>query len=95
MTRSPSTFQVWSLRVDVQVVDFCGNALDAAELVAITALKHAHRPEVTVSGTEVTIHPVTHREPVPLPVHHIPIATTFALLEDGASALIDPSLQVS
>eukprot|EP00188_Purpureofilum_apyrenoidigerum_P000304 Plantae.Rhodophyta-Purpureofilum_apyrenoidigerum.ctg11251.p1 GENE.Plantae.Rhodophyta-Purpureofilum_apyrenoidigerum.ctg11251~~Plantae.Rhodophyta-Purpureofilum_apyrenoidigerum.ctg11251.p1 ORF type:complete len:428 (-),score=67.49 Plantae.Rhodophyta-Purpureofilum_apyrenoidigerum.ctg11251:221-1504(-) len=84
---------VWSLKVNVQVIDHCGNALDAAEIAALSALKNTRRPEVTISGTEVTIHPVTHREPIPIPVHHVPVSVSFGLFDNGAAALIDPSLQ--
>ena len=32
--------QVWSVRVDVHVLDHCGNITDCATVAAITALKH-------------------------------------------------------
>lgn len=65
-----------------------------AQIAAIAALKHARRPDFTISGREVTIHPVTHREAVPLQINFMPIMTTFALFDSGAVVLIDPSAQV-
>lgn len=32
--------QVWSIRVDLHVLDYCGNIIDSATIAAITALKH-------------------------------------------------------
>ncbi|KAJ8906256.1 hypothetical protein NDN08_002749 [Rhodosorus marinus] len=84
---------VWSLKVVITILDHCGNVSDVAQIAAIAALKHARRPDFTVSGKEVTIHPVTHREPIPLPINFMPIMTTFALFDSGAVVLIDPSAQ--
>jgi exosome complex component RRP45 len=36
--------RVWSIRVDVKVLDLNGNAIDAASLAAIAALHHYRRP---------------------------------------------------
>jgi exosome complex component RRP45 len=46
---------VWSIRVDVHVLDMDGNLTDAASIAAITALLHFRRPDVTVIGEEVTV----------------------------------------
>eukprot|EP00189_Rhodosorus_marinus_P008284 CAMPEP_0184753438 /NCGR_PEP_ID=MMETSP0315-20130426/44102_1 /TAXON_ID=101924 /ORGANISM="Rhodosorus marinus, Strain UTEX LB 2760" /LENGTH=412 /DNA_ID=CAMNT_0027232813 /DNA_START=584 /DNA_END=1822 /DNA_ORIENTATION=+ len=82
---------VWSLKVVITILDHCGNVSDVAQVAAIAALKHARRPDFTISGKEVTIHPVTHREAVPLPINFMPIMTTFALFDSGAVVVIDPS----
>lgn len=85
--------QVWAVRVDVHVLDYDGNMLDAASIAAITALLHFRRPDTTVVGEEVTIHTLTSRNPVPLSIHHIPICCTFALLgPDGDLCIMDPTL---
>lgn len=47
--------QVWSVRVDVHLLDHAGNALDCACLAAVTALRHFRKPDVTVVGDEVTV----------------------------------------
>ncbi|CAI8023434.1 Exosome complex component RRP45 [Geodia barretti] len=47
--------KVWSLRVDIHVLDQCGNITDCATVAAIAALKHFRRPDVTVIGEEATI----------------------------------------
>lgn len=78
------TFQVWSLRVDVHILDNNGNLADAASLSALAALLAFRRPEVTLEagaegeGQKVVVHDVDVREPLPLSIHHTPLAITFA-----------------
>ncbi len=49
--------KVWSLRVDIHVLDHCGNLTDVCCLAALGALMAFRRPEVSVtadgSGSEV------------------------------------------
>ncbi|KEG06061.1 putative ribosomal RNA processing protein 45, partial [Trypanosoma grayi] len=61
--------RVWSLRVDVVVLNDDGNAADAAAWAAVAVLLHYRRPEVTVRGDTVTLHAPHEREPVPLALH--------------------------
>jgi len=42
-------------------------------------------------GQEVTIHPPETREPLPLIIHHLPVAITFAFFNEGNISVIDPS----
>lgn len=70
--------KVWSVRCDVHVLDHEGNVVDCAVLAAITALHAFRRPDVTVVGDAVTVHSMEDKQPVPLAVHHVPLAFTFA-----------------
>ncbi|CAB4026742.1 Exosome complex component RRP45, partial [Paramuricea clavata] len=83
--------KVWSIRVDVTVLDDGGNIIDCASIATITALSHFRRPDVSVSGEDVTIYSIEERDPVPLSVHHIPIYVTFAFYDNGALLLVDPT----
>ncbi|CAG8454970.1 2897_t:CDS:2 [Ambispora gerdemannii] len=85
--------KVWTIRVDIHFLEHDGNIIDAACIAALTALSHFRRPEVTLVGTDVTIHPVEQRNPVPLSVHHMPICVTFAFFDNGEILVVDPSLQ--
>lgn len=86
--------KVWSLRVDMHVLDDNGNVLDCAHLAAISALLHFRRPEVTIGeGGRVTVHTLQDREPVPLSIHHIPVCISFAFFEDGTVCCVDPSIK--
>lgn len=74
--------QVWSIRCDLHIVDHGGNLVDVASIAAVGALLHFRRPDVSVAGEKVTIHPIADRVPVPLSVHHVPICVSFAIFTD-------------
>ena len=82
--------QVWSIRVEVTVIDHDGNLTDACGIATLTALLHFRRPEVTIVGDRITIHPETEREPIPLNIQHVPVIVTFAIMKNGA-LLADPT----
>ncbi|XP_050415168.1 exosome complex component RRP45 [Patella vulgata] len=82
--------KVWTIRIDIHVLNQEGNILDCASIAAITALVHFRRPDVTVSGEDVTIHDLDDRDPVPLSVHHMPICVSFAFFDQGKFLLVDP-----
>jgi exosome complex RNA-binding protein Rrp42 (RNase PH superfamily) len=87
----------WALRVDVTVLDHGGNLVDACVLAALAACMAYRRPDVTVGGEAggvgaggaggeplgdlVVVHSREQREPLPLTIHHHPIAVTWALFK--------------
>nr|XP_037287741.1 LOW QUALITY PROTEIN: exosome complex component RRP45-like [Rhipicephalus microplus] len=83
--------KVWALRVDAQVLNHQGNIVECAGIATIGALMHFRRPDVTVIGTEVTVHNPRDREPVPLHLHHYPFLVCFAFYDDGKTVLTDPT----
>ncbi|KAK2169776.1 hypothetical protein LSH36_7g16089 [Paralvinella palmiformis] len=83
--------KVWQIRCDIHILNHDGNLLDCASVAAIAALAHFRRPDVTVSGEEVTIHSLEDRDPIPLSVHHMPLCVTFAFYKQGKFLLVDPS----
>ncbi|GAX79778.1 hypothetical protein CEUSTIGMA_g7218.t1 [Chlamydomonas eustigma] len=89
--------KVWALRVDCHVLDHGGNLVDACCLAALAALMAFRKPEVTVGGhggsTEIKVHAAEEKEPLPLTIHHLPIAVTFGFFEDGNTLVVDPSLK--
>eukprot|EP01137_Pigoraptor_chileana_P035034 Opistho-2@28470 len=74
---------VWSLRIDIHALDDGGNLLDATHLAAIAALCHFRRPEVSVVGGQASVYAEHERDPVPLAMHHVPLAVTIGFLEEG------------
>uniref|UniRef100_A0A2P2KMU3 Protein ECERIFERUM 7 n=2 Tax=Rhizophora mucronata TaxID=61149 RepID=A0A2P2KMU3_RHIMU len=85
---------VWAIRIDLHILDNGGNLVDAANIAALAALLTFRRPECTLGGEdgqEVTIHPPEVREPLPLIVHHLPIAVTFAFFSSQHMMVIDPT----
>ncbi|CAI7802515.1 unnamed protein product [Closterium sp. NIES-54] len=86
----------WALRLDIRVMDNDGNLVDACCLAAVAALLAFRRPEVTVGGDDgmqVVVHSVEERDPIPLTVHNLPLAVTFAFFNDGNDVVMDPSFK--
>ncbi|GBG28502.1 Exosome complex component RRP45 [Hondaea fermentalgiana] len=71
--------KVWCIQVDVSIINDAGNIADCGCLAAFGALCHYRRPDVSVVGNTVKIFDLEDREPVPLSVHHTPLAISFAL----------------
>ncbi|VFQ63994.1 unnamed protein product [Cuscuta campestris] len=85
---------VWSIRIDLQILDNGGNLVDAANIAALAALSTFRRPNCTVGGEdkqEVTLHPPEVAEPLPLIIHHMPIAVTFAFIGGENVVVVDPT----
>ncbi|KAJ6807994.1 exosome complex component RRP45A-like [Iris pallida] len=85
---------VWAVRVDLHILDNGGNLIDAANIAALAALLTFRRPECTVggeNGQDVIVHEPEVREPLPLIIHHLPVAVTFAFFGEGNITVIDPS----
>jgi len=85
---------VWQLRCDVTVLNAAGNLSDACNLAAVSALRHFHRPDVTVEEDgRVSIHTFAEMEPIPTYMKKIPVCLTFAFFmeEDTYYTLLDPT----
>ncbi|CAN6244638.1 unnamed protein product [Urochloa humidicola] len=85
---------VWSVRVDLHILDNGGNLIDAANIAALAALSTFRRPECTVGGDDgqqVIVHDPEVRDPIPLTIHHMPIAVTFAYFGEGNIVIVDPT----
>lgn len=68
----------WAVRADVHFLDCDGGFIDASCLAVMTALLHFKKPDISVLGDRITVHPVDEREPVSLGILHIPICVTFS-----------------
>ncbi|XP_050237809.1 exosome complex component RRP45A-like [Mercurialis annua] len=85
---------VWAIRIDLHILDNGGNLVDAANVAALAALLTFRRPECTLGGEDgqqVTVHPPEVKEPLPLIVHHLPIAVTFAFFSSEHIMVVDPT----
>ena len=85
--------RVWSLRVDVLVVDDNGNLVDAASIAALSALLRYRRPDASISGGVVSLHSMDERQPIALHLHRLPLCTTFALFDGGQLWVVDPTVE--
>ncbi|GLT46472.1 hypothetical protein SLA2020_202200 [Shorea laevis] len=85
---------VWAIRIDLHILDNGGNLVDASNIAALSALLTFRRPECSLAGEDgqqVIVHPPEVREPLPLTVHHLPIAITFGFFNDESILVIDPT----
>lgn len=71
--------RVWSIDAEVIIWNNDGNIHDVAQWAVMAALQHVRRPELTIRGDEVVLHPPHERDPVPLSLHHVPLSFTFAV----------------
>lgn len=83
--------KVWSVRCDIHIIDHGGNLLDCASIATIAALLHFRRPVTSVVDNKVIVLPIEDKEPLPLSIHHIPVAISFAIFEDGQIIIVDPN----
>ncbi|XP_065879020.1 exosome complex component RRP45A-like [Euphorbia lathyris] len=85
---------VWAIRIDLHILDNGGNLVDTANIAALAALMTFRRPECTLGGEdgqEVIVHPPEEKEPLPLIIHHLPIAVTFAFFNSEHTMVVDPT----
>ncbi|XP_063948729.1 exosome complex component RRP45A isoform X2 [Daucus carota subsp. sativus] len=85
---------VWAIRIDVHILDNGGNLVDAANIAALAALSTFRRPECTLGGEdgqELIVHPPEVRDPIPLIIHHLPVAVTFGFIGKESIMVIDPT----
>ncbi len=75
--------KVYIVFVDIQILDNCGNLIDACGIAAITALLTARMPVYDKDGNPT-------EEMVPLPLNKIPITCTMVKVNN--KLLLDPAL---
>ncbi|XP_058768090.1 exosome complex component RRP45A-like [Vicia villosa] len=85
---------VWAIRIDIHILDNAGNLVDAANIAALASLMTFRRPECSLGGEDgqqVVVHPPEEREPLPLIIHHLPIAVTFGFFSNENLVVLDPT----
>jgi len=74
--------KVWGIRLDIRILNHEGNVADCASIAGLAALAHFRRPDVSLDGNKVTIHPLSERDPIKLSIHHYPVCTTYAFFTE-------------
>ena len=80
--------KVWMIFLDLHVLDYDGNLMDAAVLGCVAALMNTKLPTVTVEDNEIIM---DYDNMIPLPINHKALMCTFAKI--GGELIIDPSLE--
>jgi len=80
--------KVWMIFLDLHIVDYDGNLMDAAVLGSLAALSNTKIPSTTIEGDEVVI---DYEKMVPIPIKEQPLMCTLAKI--GGELVADPSLE--
>lgn len=80
--------KVWMIFLDLHVVDYDGNLMDAAVLGSVAALMNTKLPEAKIIDDEIVL---DYDNLIPLPINDTALMSTFAKI--GDELIIDPSLE--
>jgi len=80
--------KVWTAWVDVYVLDYGGNILDACTLAAVSALYNTKLPKVEVDGENIKI--LKEEKTDIIPINYPVVTTTVAKI--GKYLVVDPNL---
>ncbi|ODV68919.1 hypothetical protein HYPBUDRAFT_4989 [Hyphopichia burtonii NRRL Y-1933] len=70
--------KVWSIRVDINFLNYDGGVIDASCIGVMTALQHFKKPDISIDGENVIIHDYEERQPIPLSILHVPICISYS-----------------
>ena len=70
---------MWSIRIDVSILDNAGNLIDACAVAMMAALLYFRKSAVEIQeGTkEIRLLGSHESEPTPLSIHHVPLSSTL------------------
>lgn len=80
--------KVWMIFLDLHVIDYDGNLIDAAVLGSVAALMNTKIPTAKVEDDEVV---VDEENKIPLAINEKPLMCTLAKI--GDELIVDPSLE--
>jgi len=82
---------VWSVFIDIYVINNDGNIVDASLMAAVKALKNTHFPELIREGESYMINPKKKTDKkLPLDENNTPLSFTFAKISN--KIILDPNL---
>lgn len=76
--------KVWHITADLHVLNYDGGLLDAGCAGVMAALLHFKKPDVSISGSDITIHDPNERQPVALSVLHVPVCVTYSFFNPAS-----------
>lgn len=80
--------KVWMIFLDLHIIDYDGNLMDAAVLGSMAALMDTKIPEAKMEGDELVI---DREKMVPLPIKEKALMCTFVKI--NGELIVDPSLE--
>jgi len=79
--------KVWTIFIDIDIIDHDGNLIDAATLASVQALLNTRMPKMNKETYEIDY----KTKESPLPINGMPVSLSFVKI--SGKILIDPSLQ--
>ena len=79
---------VWSLTLELQLLNDDGNLIDAFFLAAVLALKNTRLPEVSMKADSIFVSSDVQKQHY-LNVHHIPVCSTFSFIPGIEEPIVD------
>jgi len=80
---------VWAINLEVSLLNYDGNLLDAVFIAALMCLKSLKVPQVR--GKEDTVKILEDKPWKHINVHHMPIPITFHFIQNEENVIIDPN----
>jgi len=80
--------KVWTLWLDIYVLDYGGNIFDACTLAAVAALYNTKLPKVEIEGDNIKI--IREEKTDVIPINYPVVTTTVAKI--GKYLIVDPNL---
>lgn len=82
---------VWSLNIEISVINYDGNLIDSVFLAALQCLKTLKLPQVRGKDDSVKI--LEDKPWKNINVHHMPIPVTFYFIQNEENVLLDPDIK--
>lgn len=84
---------VWSINIDITLLNNAGNLIDACYMATLVGLLHFRRPFVKVENEKnIKVFSQEEKKPQPLSITHIPIAFTYAFFNEATQVIADPTV---
>lgn len=82
---------VWSINIEISVINYDGNLIDSVFLAALQCLKTLKLPQVRGKDDSVKI--LDDKPWKNINVHHMPIPVTFYFIQNEENVLLDPDIK--
>jgi exosome complex RNA-binding protein Rrp42 (RNase PH superfamily) len=86
---------VWSISIDVTLINNGGNLIDACYLASLLGLLNFRKPFIKIENeSEIKIFSPQEKKPLPLSITHIPISFTYGFFSEANQVISDPTVRI-
>ena len=84
---------VWSILIEVILINNAGNLIDACYLASLLGLLNFKKPFIKIENEDnITIFSIKEKSPQPLSITHIPISFTYGFFNETNQVISDPTV---